>query len=112
MLSSPIDNQPGSPDNKPGPAGGRYGPAGFAAAVVTIVLLEALACFLLFAPFMLPIILPPVLIIVALLSYGLTRAPGTPAQIGRGMLIGCLAPLLSVLIFVPAFIIARWAGAL
>jgi len=79
--------------------GGRYGPAGYAAAVVTILLLGVATGYCaLYLP-LLVIVLPPLLITVALIAYGLTRVHGTTARIGRGMLVGCLAPLLSVLIF-------------
>jgi hypothetical protein len=57
--------------------------------------------------FFLPIIAAPVLIADALIGWALTRRGDTAAQIGRGLLIGCLAPLLTVLIVIPGWIIAQ-----
>jgi hypothetical protein len=52
----------------------------------------------------------PVLIVDALLAYGLTRGRGTVAQVGRGMLIGCISAPLTILIVIPAWFIAREFG--
>ncbi len=86
----------------------RYSAAGFVALTVNVLALEFLTWVLMVtAWFFLPIIAAPVLIVDALIAWALTRRGGTAAQIGRGMLIGCLAPVLTVLIFIPGWIITR-----
>lgn len=89
----------------------RYSPAGFAALALNILALEFVTWVLMAtAWFLLPIVALPVLVIDALGAWALSRRGGTAAQVGRGMLIGCLAPVLTVLIFVPGWIITRNLG--
>ncbi len=88
----------------------RYGAAGFAAALVNILALEFLTWIFIVYWYMLPVIVLPAVIVDALIGYGLTRGHGSVAQIGRGMLIGCLAAPLTVLVFIPAWIIAKAIG--
>jgi hypothetical protein len=88
----------------------RYGPAGFVAAFLNILVLEVLTWVILPWFMLLPLIVLPVVLVDALVAYGLTKRPGRITQVGRGMLIGCAAAPLTVLIFVPAWIIAQAVG--
>lgn len=110
MPSGSSENQLDPTAQQHVAVGGRYGRAGFAAAVVNILLLEFLTWVFLLAWYMIPVIVLPAVIIDALVAYGLTRGRGTVAQVGRGMLIGCISAPLTVLILIPAFIIAKSAG--
>ena len=76
----------------------RYGAAGFTAAMVNILVLEFLAWVTLPLVYIGLAVLVPVLIVDALVAFALTKARGTTAQVGRGLLIGCAAVTLTVLI--------------
>ncbi|OBF63192.1 hypothetical protein A5753_12950 [Mycobacterium sp. 852002-51971_SCH5477799-a] len=54
-------------------------------------------------------VLPATLAYVAV-SALIARAPGRWGQVGRGMMIGSLSGPISILIFVPAFIVAHAIG--
>lgn len=110
MPSGPSDCRVGPANQDPVTTGGRYGPAGFAAAIVNMFALEFLTWVFMLAWYMLPVIVLPAVIIDALIAYGLTRGHGTVAQVGRGMLFGCIAAPLTILIFIPAWIIAKAIG--
>jgi len=110
MPAGSSENQLSLSAEKQNAAEGRYGRAGFAAAFVNILLLEFLTAVFMLAWYMLPFILLPVLIVDALLAYGLTRGRGTVAQVGRGMLIGCISAPLTIVIVIPAWFIARAFG--
>lgn len=88
----------------------RFGPAGFAAAVIDVVVLEFLTWTFMLAFYMIPFTVLPAVVVNALIAWGLTRGRGTVAQVGRGMLIGCVAAPLTVLLFIPAWIIAQAVG--
>lgn len=88
----------------------RYGPAGFTAAVVNILALEYLTWTFMLAWYMIPLTVLPAVIVDALIAWGLTRGRGTVAQVGRGMLIGCMSAPLSVAVFSSAWIIAKAIG--
>ncbi|MBB3750611.1 hypothetical protein FHT44_003106 [Mycolicibacterium sp. BK634] len=89
----------------------RYSAAGFAALTLNVLGLEFLVWVVMVtAWFLLPIVALPALVIDALTAWALTRRGGTAAQVGRGMLIGCLAPILTMLIFIPGWIITRNLG--
>jgi hypothetical protein len=88
----------------------RYGPVGFAAALVNILIVD-LATWLVVLP------LPPLAMLVLPISLAYTglcavlaKAPGKWGETGRGMLIGSLAAPLSLIVFIPAFIIAHAIG--
>jgi hypothetical protein len=86
----------------------RYGLASFAAVAINTLVLEFVTWVLMVtAWYLLPVIVLPALAVDALVAYGLTRARGVASQVGRGMAIGCIAPLLTVLIFIPGWIIAQ-----
>jgi hypothetical protein len=55
------------------------------------------------------IVLPITLAYIGI-SALIARAPGRCGQVGRGMMIGSLSGPLSLLIFIPAFIIAQAIG--
>ncbi|MFA1705701.1 hypothetical protein ACDT10_22660 [Mycobacterium intracellulare] len=57
------------------------------------------------------IVLPITLAYIGV-SALVARAPGRRGQVGRGMMIGSLSGPLSLLVFIPAFIIAGAIGAL
>jgi hypothetical protein len=90
--------------------GERYGRTGFTAAVVNIFALEFLTWIFIVYWYLLPVIVLPAVIIDALFAFALTRRRGTAAQVGRGMLIGCISAPLTVVIFIPAWIIAQAIG--
>lgn len=88
----------------------RYGPISFAAALANVFVVEIVTWL-----FVLP--MPPLALIVfpASLAYtalcaAIGKAPGKIGQAGRGMLLGSLASPLSLIIFIPAFIIAHAIG--
>jgi hypothetical protein len=110
MPAGSSDNQLSISAEQQYPAESRYGRAGFAAASVNILLLEFLTAVLMLSWYMLLFILLPVLIVNALLAYGLTRGRGAVAQVGRGMLIGCISAPLTILIVIPAWFVARAIG--
>jgi hypothetical protein len=85
-----------------------YGPAGFGAAVANILVLEFLAfIYLTWAWYLIPFLVLPIIALDALVAFALTRRGGKVAQIGHGMLIGCLAPLVTLVLAVPAFLLLR-----
>jgi hypothetical protein len=110
MPAGSSDNQLSLSADQPQHDESRYGRVGFAAAFINILLLEFLTAVFMLTWYMLPFILLPVLIINALLAYGLTRGRGAVAQVGRGMLIGCISAPLTILIVIPAWFIARAFG--
>ena len=90
--------------------GGRYGGPGFAGAVVTILVLEFLTAVCMLAWYLLPVTVLPAVVLIALIAWGLRRGRGAVAQIGRGMLIGCLSVPLTLAILIPAYLAARAMG--
>jgi hypothetical protein len=110
MPSGSSENQL-NPSAEQQVVGGKYGRAGFAAAFANILFLEFLTwVILVLAWYMLPVIVLPAVIIDGVVAYGLSRGPGSVARVGRGMLIGCAAAPLTVLLFIPTWIIARAFG--
>lgn len=96
-------------DDEVNPVGQRrYGLASFVAVAINTLVLEFVTWVLMVtAWYLLPVVALPALAVDALVAYGLTRGRGTASQVGRGMAIGCIAPLLTVLIFIPGWIIAQ-----
>jgi len=81
---------------------------GFVAMAVNVLVLELLTWVLMLtAWFFLPLIALPVIIVDVLVAWALTRRGGIAAQIGRGMAIGCLAPVLTMVLFIPGWIISK-----
>jgi hypothetical protein len=60
-------------------------------------------------PYSILLVLPGVLIYIAI-SALIARCPGKIGQVGRGMLIGSLSGPLSLIIFIPVWIIAEAMG--
>lgn len=96
MSSGSTDEQLNLPGDD---AAARYGPAGFAAAIVDLVVLEFLiltALALMYIPAL--VVIVPVLIVNAVVAFVLTKAGGTSAHIGRGMLSACAAATVTLLL--------------
>jgi hypothetical protein len=85
----------------------RYGPVSFVVALAHILIVVVFMWLL--APYSIVLVLPEVLVYMAF-SAVLARGPGKIGQVGRGMLIGSLSGPLSVIIFVPVWIIAEAIG--
>lgn len=90
-----------------GPSKSPYGPVTFLVAVFHLLIVEFATW--LFMPYSIVFVLPLVLIYMAIAAL-VMRVPGTIGQIGRGTLIGSLSGPLSLIIFIPAFIIAGAIG--
>jgi hypothetical protein len=91
------------------PSTTRYGPVGFAAAMVNILVLEVVTW--LFIPWLiLAFFALPVILVDLAVSAMLARCAGKRGQAGRGMLIGCISAPVSLVIFIPAIIIAHEIG--
>jgi hypothetical protein len=96
MPAGSSDNQLSRSAEQQYAAEGRYGRTGFAAAFINVLLLEFLTAVLILSWYMLLFILLPVLIVYALLACGLTRGRRAVAQVGRGMLMGCISAPLTI----------------
>ena len=90
----------------------RFGPAGFFAGLLNMLVLEFLAWMFLPVWYVIPVIVLPILVIDALISFGLTRVPGLTAQIGRAMLITCIAAPLTLFLVITGFILGKAIGPL
>lgn len=91
------------------PSTTRYGPVGFSAAMVNILVLEYVTW--LFIPWLtLALFALPVILVDVAVSALLTKCAGRLGQAGRGMLIGCMSAPVSMVIFIPAIIIAHAIG--
>lgn len=87
----------------------RYGPLSFLVALVHILVIDFATW--LFMPWLILILLAaPVLLAYAGIGAFVARASGKTGQVGRGMLWGCVSAPLSVLIFVPVWLIAQAIG--
>lgn len=102
MTDTPLIRPPNSP----------YGPLTFAVAMAHVFVID-LATWLFVLP-MWPFVLVVLPITLVYIGIGavIARAPGRWGQLGRGMMIGSLSGPLSLLIFIPAFIIAGAIGPL
>ncbi len=89
------------------PTVARYGPITFVVAQVHVLVVGLLTW--LFIPYSALIVLPAVLIYMGF-SALIAMSQGTLGQVGRGMLIGSASGPLSLLIFVPVWIIAKGIG--
>nr|WP_236723475.1 hypothetical protein [Mycobacterium avium] len=88
----------------------RYGPLTFAIAIVHVFVV-ALITWIIVVP-MWPFVVFVLPITLAYIAVGaiIARAPGRWGQVGRGMMIGSLSGPISILIFIPAFIVAHAIG--
>jgi hypothetical protein len=90
----------------------RYGAAGFLAGLSNIAFLES-ATWIIAPWWTIALITLPVLFLVDLsISAIIAKSSGKFGQIGRGMMTGCIAAPLSLLIFIPIFLLARTIGPL
>jgi hypothetical protein len=86
----------------------RYSRATFGAFAINALVLEFMTWVLLTtAPYFLPFVALPVIGLDALVAWALMHRGGGGAQIGRGLAIACLTTVLTLLIFIPGWIIAR-----
>lgn len=91
------------------PTNGRYGPVSFLVTLAHILVIDFATW--LFMPWLILVLLAvPVLLVYVGLGAVVARAGGTTGQIGRGMFWGSLSAPLSVLIFVPIWLIAQAIG--
>ena len=110
MPSGFSDGRYGPTVEPPVAVSARYGAPGFVAAVVTILGLEFLTAVALLAWYFVPVTVGPAAVLTALTGWGLTRGRTSTAQVGRGMLVGCLSAPLTLAILIPAYLAARAAG--
>jgi len=87
----------------------RYGPLGFAAALVNILVVEFVTWVLL-PWFYLAVFVVPVLLLDVALSAFLATRHGKIREIGRGMLIGCIAGPAALIFFIPLYLLVQAAG--
>lgn len=109
MPSGSSDHQVEPPAAPQAPSW-RYGPVAFAATALNVLVLEFLTWVYMLAWYMIPFIVLPIVVVDALIAWGLTRGRGAVGQVGRGMLIGCIAAPLTVLIFTAAWAVAQAIG--
>ncbi|QZH62984.1 hypothetical protein K1X22_06425 [Mycolicibacterium farcinogenes] len=88
----------------------RYGGVGFLAAILNITLLEAVT-WIFASWWMIALVVSPVLVLIDLAIAAIAaKGRGKIGQIGRGMKIGCIAAPLSLVIFIPIFLVAHAFG--
>jgi hypothetical protein len=98
-----VDEAPSAPMN------GRYGPISFLVALAHIFVIDFVTW--LFIPWLVLVLLAiPGLLVYLGISAVVARASGKAGQVGLGMLWGSLSAPLSVLIFVPVWLIAQAIG--
>lgn len=83
----------------------RSGPVGFAAAMVNILVIE-LAMWAVLPWFYIAVFVIPLLLLDVAISVFLRGRPGTLGEIGRGMLIGCIAGPAALAFFIPLYFLA------
>ncbi|APT13371.1 MULTISPECIES: hypothetical protein [Mycobacterium avium complex (MAC)] len=99
----PVDGAPSAQLN------GRYGPLSFLVTLAHILVIDFATW--LFMPWLILVLLAvPVLLAYAVIGAFVARGRGKTGQIGRGMLWGSVSAPLSVLIFVPVWLIAQAIG--
>lgn len=91
------------------PLVGRYGPLGFAAALVNILVIEFVTWVLL-PWFYLAVFLVPLLLLDLALSTFLATRQGKLREIGRGMMIGCIAGPAALIFFIPLYLLIAAVG--
>ena len=88
---------------------GHYGPLGFAAALANILAIEFVTWMLL-PWFYLAIFLIPVLLLDLGVSALLATRHGKLREIGRGMMIGCIAGPAALIFFIPLYFLVQCVG--
>lgn len=91
------------------PSAHRYGLLGFVATLVNILFVEFVAWILL-PWFYLAVFLIPVLLLDLGLSALLAARRGTMREIGRGLMIGCIAGPAAVIFFIPMYLLVQASG--
>jgi hypothetical protein len=74
--------------------------------------LEVVTWILIPAWYLLPVIVLPVVIVNALVAYGMTKVRSATAQVGRGMLIACVSAPLTASVFFLAVVASKAIGPL
>ena len=86
-----------------------YGPVGFGAALANVAVIEFVTWMLL--PWLyLAIFLIPVLLLDLAVSALLATRHGKLREIGRGMMIGCIAGPTALIFFIPLYLVAQGVG--
>jgi hypothetical protein len=91
------------------PPARRSGALGFAAALVNILVAEFVTWVLLPWFYLAVFVVPLLLLDVALSAFLATRR-GEIREIGRGMLIGCIAAPAALIFFIPLYLLIQAAG--
>ena len=86
-----------------------YGRAGFAAALLNILVIE-FATWVLMSGIYFAVYLVPALLVDLGLSALLATRQGRIREVGRGLLIGCIAGPAAIVVFVPSFLLAEKVG--
>lgn len=87
----------------------RFGPVGFAAALANILVIE-FAIWTLLPWVYLAVFVIPLLLLDVAVSVFLRGRPGTLGEIGRGMLVGCIAGPAALAFFIPLYFLAAATG--
>lgn len=88
----------------------RYGPLTFAVAILHVFVVDFVTWLFVLPIWPLVLIVLPATLVYVGIGALVARASGRLGQIGRGMMIGSLSGPLSILIFIPAFIVAHAIG--
>ncbi|WP_149480534.1 hypothetical protein [Mycolicibacterium sp. P1-18] len=86
-----------------------YGPLGFAAALTNILVIEFVTWTLL-PWFYLAVFLIPALLVDLGVSAFLASRHGRLREIGRGMIIGCIAGPAALIFFIPLYLLVQGVG--
>ncbi|MGD1255994.1 hypothetical protein ACKUT9_17290 [Mycobacterium seoulense] len=95
-----------------GTSNNRYGPLSFAVAIAHVFVVDLVTWLFVLPLWPLVFVVLPVTLAYVGVSALIARASGRCGQIGRGMMVGSLSGPLSLLIFIPAFVIAHAIGPL
>lgn len=88
----------------------RYGPLTFAVAIAHVFVVELVTWLICLPMWPYAIFVLPITLAYVAICAVIARAPGRWGQVGRGMVIGSLSGPLSLLIFIPAFVVAQAIG--
>lgn len=92
------------------PPDNRYGPLSFAVAIAHVFVVDLVTWLFVLPMWPLVFIVLPVTLAYVGVGALIGRGSGRCGQIGRGMMIGSLSGPVSLLIFIPAFVIANAIG--
>lgn len=90
----------------------RYGPLTFAVAIAHIFVIDLATWFIVLPMWPFVIFVLPITLAYVAIGALVAMAPRRWGQVGRGMMIGSLSGPLSLLIFIPAFIVLHAIGPL